>query len=87
MRQRGRRSSTRVRCKDDPCCKGTTCWKMRTCRFVRARDGNVSKAEKMLRDHGQWRDDYGFPALLAAGKTPEDAFIEGGGPMALEARI
>ena len=38
--------------------------------------GNVNKAEKMLRDHGQWRDDYGFPALLAAGKTPEDAFIE-----------
>ena len=75
--ERAKVEALRVRCKDDPCLQRDHLLEdANLVRFVRARDGNVSKAEKMLRDHGQWRDDYGFPALLAAGKTPEDAFIE-----------
>ena len=67
----------RVRCKDDPCLQRDHLLEdANLVRFVRARDGNVSKAEKMLREHGQWRDEYGFPALLAAPPTPEDAFIQ-----------
>ena len=75
--ERAKVEALRVRCKDEPCLQRDHLLEdANLVRFVRARDGNVNKAEKMLRDHGQWRDDYGFPALLAAGKTPEDAFIQ-----------
>jgi len=75
--ERAKVEALRVRCKDDPSLQRDHLLEdANLVRFVRARDGNVNKAEKMLRDHGQWRDEYGFGELLAAGKTPEDAFIE-----------
>ena len=75
--ERAKVEALRVRCKDEPSLQRDHLLEdANLVRFVRARDGNVSKAEKMLKEHGQWRDAYGFPALLAAPATPEDAFIE-----------
>eukprot|EP00629_Pelagomonadales_sp_RCC1024_P000618 CAMPEP_0119278770 /NCGR_PEP_ID=MMETSP1329-20130426/19683_1 /TAXON_ID=114041 /ORGANISM="Genus nov. species nov., Strain RCC1024" /LENGTH=546 /DNA_ID=CAMNT_0007279297 /DNA_START=120 /DNA_END=1756 /DNA_ORIENTATION=- len=44
-------------------------------RFLRARDGNVAKAEKMLRDHGAWRVKSDFAAVVARPPGPEEAVI------------
>ena len=45
-------------------------------RFLRARDGDVSKAEAMLRAHGAWRASSNIDALVAKPRGAEDAFLE-----------
>ena len=78
--ERAKVEALRVRCKDEPSLQRDHLLEdANLVRFVRARDGNVSKAEKMLRDHGQWRDDYGFVVGALPGRRLEDAFIQKGG--------
>ncbi|EGB12581.1 hypothetical protein AURANDRAFT_12165, partial [Aureococcus anophagefferens] len=45
-------------------------------RFLRARDGDVAKAEAMLLAHGAWRASSNIDALVAKPRGAEDAFLE-----------
>lgn len=40
-------------------------------RWLRARDFNVNKAERMLREHLQWRQEFGADTLLHGPEAPE----------------
>lgn len=73
--ERAKVEALRTRCRDDPHLQRDHLLEdANLVRFLRARDGDVNEAERMLRDHGKWREDYNFGALLNE-PFPEEAFI------------